>query len=319
MTDFSVGTGNAGAGKTSRKAAPSRRAGHSTPHADRNTQRHPPVIARSSSSGCLGSPALHPGFIARLGTQSQAAERGDPRQEPVRHGTEGIATPARHAPEPLRRYPTQSRNCTLPPIRTTNCGGSGKEGERKGRELRATGGAPSAPGPYKLRQRQQLPHQARLAPDARLHVRALQRPVDGVLPVARRQGEVTHHADSGQHRRPLALCRRQAQGRGHQARVDPRTTGRIQPPAPAPQHAAVRKSAQGCSPGLYGRPEAATRLPTGAFDGFRQPPARKRAVTIIGTKSCAKASTRIILWRHQAASGSGRTWAWRCPMSCRSG
>ena len=32
------------------------------------------------------------------------------------------------------------------------------------------------------------------------------------------------------------------------------------------------------------------------------------AVTIIGTKSCAKAITRTLLQRHRAAPGSGRTW-----------
>ena len=35
-------------------------------------------------------------------------------------------------------------------------------------------------------------------------------------------------------------------------------------------------------------------------------------MTIIGTKSCAKAFTRVFLQRHRAAPGSGRTWAWRC-------
>ena len=44
-----------------------------------------------------------------------------------------------------------------------------------------------------------------------------------------------------------------------------------------------------------------------------------RAVTIIGTKSCAKAFTRVFLQRHRAAPGSGRTWAWRCRASCISG
>ena len=44
-----------------------------------------------------------------------------------------------------------------------------------------------------------------------------------------------------------------------------------------------------------------------------------RAVTIIGTKSCAKAFTRVVLQRHRAAPDTDRTWAWRCSASCISG